>query len=266
MQVVLPRDGVNPSLRVDPLMFQTRFQELLAHNVIASPRAPSMWGARAAGELFAERPRVLDAERGSHGALFELKPGVRGLRLQRWLKDSVATELEFTLEPRGEAFLVTLERIHVTDCRAKVADCSWINFWARIPCLYGFFFDAAWLCGVSYGDNAVDMRVDLVFLATWSNSSGESFTSPLAVMGWTVPDVPIGKTIELHQPAGWLPCVPPSASLGKAGAAEYGRGLFTVEGYVTEQDDLSPAYLADRETMGQYLDEVVGLIPGVPTP
>jgi hypothetical protein len=267
MQVVLPRDGEQPSLRVDPLMFQTRFSELLAHNVITAPRAPSMWGARSAGELLAAPPRLVSDElRGTHGALFEVRPGVRGFRLQRWLQGRVVTELQFTLEPRGEAFRVMLDRITVTDCRAKVADRSWVNFWARIPCLYGFFFDAAWLCGVSYGDEAVDMRVDLAFLASWSDVNGESHTAPLAISGWTVPDVPLGGTLEVHQPGGWLPFVPPSASLGRAGATEYGRGLFTVEGYITEQDDLSPAYLADQESLGQYMDDIIGLIPGVPTP
>ena len=266
MQVVLPRDGEQPSLRVDPLLFQTRFGELLAHNVISAPRAPSMWGARSAGELLAEPPRPMDdSMRGTHGALFEVRPGVRGFRLQRWLEDELATELQFSLEPRGEAFLVTLDRITVTDCRAKVADKSWINFWARIPCLYGFWFDGARLVGISYGDNAVDMRVDLAFLATWSDVNGESHTSPLAVVGWTVPDVPIGKTLELHQSGGWLPFVPPSASLGYTGATAYGRGLFSIEGYVTEQDDLSPTYLADRESVGQYFDEILGLIPGIPS-
>src|SRR5262245_10044229 len=52
MQVVLPRDGMHPTLRVSPLLFQTRFEALLAHNVITSPRPPAMWGARAAGEFF----------------------------------------------------------------------------------------------------------------------------------------------------------------------------------------------------------------------
>lgn len=267
MQVVLPRDGEAPSLRVDPLMFQTRFSELLAHNVITDPRPPAMWGARSAGELLAEPPRMLDAaERGTHGALFEVRPGVRGFRLQRFLEDKLVTELQFSLEPRGEAFLVSLDRIAITDCRAKVADKSWVNFWARIPCIYGFFFDAARLCTISYGDNAVDMRIDLVFLGTWSDASGESHTSPLSVVGWTVPDVPLGGTLELHQTGGWLPFVPPSASLGHAGGTTFGRGLFVVEGYVTEQDDLSPAYIADRESMGQYMDYIVGLIPGWPVP
>jgi hypothetical protein len=267
MHVVLPRDGEQPSLRVDPLLFQTRFQELLAHNVITAPRPPTMWGARAAGELLAEPPHIVDdSPRGTHGALFEVRPGVSGFRLQRWLHEELATELQFSLEPRGEAFLVTLDRISVTDCRAKVADKSWNNFWARIPCIYGFWFDAERLFGVSYGDNAVDMRIELVFLATWSDASGESHTSPLTVVGWTVPDVPIGSPFVVHQPAGWLPFVPPSANLGHPGATEYGRGLFTVEGYVTEQDSLSPEYLADMQSMGQYVDDILGLVPGMPVP
>jgi hypothetical protein len=266
LQVVLPRDGVHPSLRVDPLWFQMRFEELLAHNVIAAPRAPSMWGARAAADFFAEPPRIVDAAaRGSHGALFEVRPGVKGFRLERWLGKDLVTVLEFSVEPRGDACLVTLERISCVDCRAKVADKSWINFWARIPCIYGFWFDLERLFSVSYGDNAVDMRVDLVFQATWSDTSGEGHSAPLAVVGWTVPDVPLGKPIELHQPGGWLPFVPLSASLGTAGAEEFGRGHFVVEGYVTEQDDLSPAYMADRESLGQYFDDILGLIPGTPT-
>jgi hypothetical protein len=265
LQVVLPRDGVQPSLRVDPLMFQMRFEDLLAHNVITAPRPPSMWGARAAGDFFAEPPRIVDAgTRGSHGALFEVRPGVKGFRLERWLDKNLATVLEFSLEPRGDACLVTLERISCVDCRAKVADTSWMNFWARIPLIYGFWFDGVALFGGGYGDNAVDMRIDLVFQAAWSDTSGESHSAPLAVVGWTVPDVPLGKPIELHQTGGWLPFVPPSASLGSAGAAEFGRGHFVVEGYVTEQDDLTPAYIADRESLGQYFDDILGLIPGTP--
>jgi hypothetical protein len=265
LQVVLPRDGAQPSLRVEPLLFQTRFEELLAHNVVASPRAPAMWGARAAADFFAEPPHMVDVgAHGTHGALFEVRPGVRGFRLQRWLAKELATELEFSLEPRGDACLVTLERISVVDCRAKVADKSWINFWARIPCIYGFWFDGEAAVGLGYGDNAVDMSIDLVFQATWSDTSGESHTAPLSVMNWTVPDVPLGKPLEVHQTGGWLPFVPPSASLGSAGGTEFGRGHFTVEGYVTEQDDLSPAYILDRQSMEQYFDDILGLIPGMP--
>ena len=268
LQVVMPRDGVHPTLRVSPLLFQTRFESLLSHNVITQPRAPAMWGARATGEFFAEPPKLTDSSpRGTHGALFEVRPGVHGFRLQRWLKDQLATELEFSIEPRPEACLVTLERIHVVDCRAKVADKSWVNFWSRVPLIYGFWFDGQAACGMGYGDNAVDMHVDLAFLGTWSDASGEARSAPLAVLGWSVPDVPIGKVLEVHQAAGWLPWVPHSANLGAPDGSVYGRGLFVVEGFVTEQDDLSPAYIADRATLGQYLDDVMGLVgPGPPVP
>jgi hypothetical protein len=131
----------------------------------------------------------------------------------------------------------------------------------RVPLIYGFWFDGQALFGMGYGDNAVDMRVDLIFTTTWTESSGETCTAPLAVMGWTVPDVPLGKPLEVHQSAGWLPFVPPSASLGAAGATTYGRGLFVVEALVTEQDDLSPAYIADRATLVAYVDDLLGLMP-----
>ena len=261
-QVVLPHDGIHPSLRVDPTVFQTRISASVAHAAITSPRPPSLWGARTTGEFFAEPPRIVDpALRGKHGALFEVHPGVRGFRLERWLDDELATVLEFSLEPQADACRVILDRISVTDCRAKVADTSWWNFWTRVPLIYGLWFDGEALFGLGYGDNAVDMRVDLIFTTTWSDVSGETYTAPLAVLGWTIPDVPIGKPIELHQSGGWLPFVPPSASLGSAGGVTYGRGLFVVHGLVTEQDDLSPAYLIDRETLGAYFDDLIGLLP-----
>src|SRR5262249_1164085 len=98
-KVVLPRDGIQPSLRVDPLYFQSRISELVAHAVLTSPRAPSLWGARTAGEFFADSPRIVDsAPRGSHGALLEVRPGVRGFRLERWLDKELATVVEFSLE------------------------------------------------------------------------------------------------------------------------------------------------------------------------
>jgi hypothetical protein len=264
-QVVLPRDGIHPSLRVNPAIFQARISDAVARAVITAPRPPSLWGARTTGEFFAEAPRIVeDGLRGTHGALFEVRTSVQGFRLERWLDEELATVLEFSLEPHADACRVILDRISVTDCRAKVADKSWMNFWTRVPLLYGFWFDGEALFGVSYGDNAVDMRVDLIFTTTWSEASGETYTAPLAVMGWTVPDVPIGKPLELHQSAGWLPFVPPSASLGAAAGTIYGRGLFVVDGLVTEQDDLSPAYVADRATLGAYFDDLIGLIPGVP--
>ena len=261
-RVVLPQDGIHPSLRVDASMFQTRISASVAHAVITSPRAPSLWGARTTGEFFAEAPRIVESgPRGKHGALFEVRVGVRGFRLERWLDEELATVLEFSLEPHADACRVILDRISVTDCRAKVADTSWVNFWTRVPLIYGLWFDGEALFGLGYGDDAVDMRVDLVFTTTWSEASGETYTSPLAVIGWTIPDVPIGEPIELHQSGGWLPFVPPSASLGTAGGVTYGRGLFVVHALVTEQDDLSPAYLADRETLGAYFDDLIGLIP-----
>jgi hypothetical protein len=266
-QVVLPRDGIAPSLHVNPEIFQLRISDSVARTVAVSPRGPSLWGARTTGEFFAEPPRMVDTSvRGTHGALFEMRPGVRGFRLERWLDQELATVLEFSLEPHPDACRVILDRIAVTDCRAKVADTSWRNFWTRVPLIYGFWFDGQAMVGMGYGDNAVDMRVDLIFTTIWTEASGETHTAPLAVMGWTVPDVPIGKPLDLHQSAGWLPFVPPSASLGAAGGTSYGRGLFTVECLVTEQDDLSPVYIADRATLGAYFDDLLGIVPGPGAP
>jgi len=263
LRVVLPRDASQPSLRVDPMLLQQRLNDLVAHTALTAPRPPSMWGARTAAEFFGEAPRLVDAgARGSHGALLELRPGVRGFRLERWLRDQRAAVLEFSLEPRGEAFRVVLDRITMDDCRAKVADASWRNWWSRIPLGYGFVFDVMELFGDGYGDDALDMQVDVAFTATWSDASGESHTAPLAVMGWTVLDVPLhAGPLELGQAGGWLPIVPPSASLGSADGAEFGRGLFVVEAFVTEQDELAPAYLSDHDNLSEYFDDLLGLVP-----
>jgi hypothetical protein len=266
--VVVPRDGRQASLGGDPLEFESRLQKLVATTAAHSPRAPSAWSARVAGDFYAAEPRVLDpAVRGEHGILVEVRPALQGFRVERWLGDDRVTTLDFAVQLVDGAFLVTLERVCVDYSRAKVADTSWRNWWTRIPLIYGFGFDVARVFGTEYTDDAVDLHVDLQFTASWTDEDGENHFAPLALFGWTVLDVELGASSrEVGKTSGWLPLIPPSIA-GTAGTQpRYGKGRFTLSALVTEQDDLSPEYIETRESMGQYIDDILGIlpIPGLP--
>lgn len=268
MQVSVPREGTRSALQVDPTLIEGRIGKLVARTAATSSRPPYSWGAKTAGDFYAAPPRLLEPLRpGAQVARIEVQPGVRGFRLERRLGDERATTLEFSIEPRADAYRVTLDRITVLYSRAKVADASWVNFWTRIPLLYGFAFDIARIfSSVVYGDGAVDMQIDLAFSSNWTDARGESHFAPFSVLGWTIPDVPLGgETLELHQASGWLPLPPPSVRETATGDLSFGQGHFTLWVLVTEQDELKQEYIAERSTLGQYFEEILGLLP-VPVP
>ena len=173
--------------------FESRLQQLVGRIIALSDRPPSRWGAKTAGDFYAAAPRVLDSKtRGEHGVLVEVRPGVRGFRLERRLEGELVCGIDFSIEPKDGAFRVILDQLEMTYSRAKVADKGWRNWWARIPCIYGFYFDAEAVFGVSYGDGAVDMQIDLEITSNWADASGDNHFAPLAVLSWTVPDVALG--------------------------------------------------------------------------
>lgn len=257
---ILPREGTRAALQIDPGMFESRIGKLIAHTAAISSRPPSSWGAKAAADFYAAPPRVLGPS--ATAERIELRPGIRGFRLERWLGKKRRTVLEFSLEATDDAFRVRLDRICVKYSRAKVADTSWINWWSRIPLLYGFAFDIARVFGVKYGDNAIDMQVDVGFNANWTDARGESHFAPIAMLGWTVLDVPLGGgTREVGQSSGWLPLPPPSILATASGETSLGRGHIAMWTLVTEQDELAQEFIAERTTLGDYIDSVLGLIP-----
>jgi hypothetical protein len=268
--VVLPRDGAQVAVRREPLDFETRIEALVGRIAASASRPPSAWGVKTAGMFYAAPPRVLDSTaRGGRGELVEIRPGLRGFRFERWLASERVTTLEFSIEYAEAAFRITLDRITMHYSRAKVADKGWRNWWARIPCIYGFGFDIAALFGMSYGDGAVDVQADLLFTSSWSDADGEHHFAPLAVLGWTVLDVKLGgKPHLVGQSSGWLPLVPPSILDAASVDARFGHGRYTLSALVTEQDDLSPQFIDERNTLGNYVDDILGLlpIPGKPVP
>jgi len=265
MNAIIPREGRRDCVQIDPRLFEIRIGKLVSRTAAASPRPPYSWGARTAADFYAASPRLLSPTAAGNGLMVEVRPGIRGFRIERKLEDELATEIEFSVEPREDAFRVTLERIRVKYCRAKVADCSWVNFWARIPCLYGFAFDIARVCGVEYGDNAVDMQIDLGVNSTWTDARGETHFAPIAFLGWTALDVPLGDTKEIGESSGWLPLPPLSVREADEGPPEFGRGHLALWALVTEQDELSQEFIAERQSVGEYMDEVLGILP-IPTP
>lgn len=267
MMVALPREGKRTALRVDPAMFEARLGKLLARTQSTSSRPPYAWGARTAADFYSVPPRAIGASGANPSVTrVEVKPGIRGFRLERWLGDQHATTLEFSIEPVDDAFRVTLDRITVHYSRAKVADCSWVNWWARIPLLYGFAFDVARVFSVEYGDNAVDMQVDLAFSAAWTDAYAETHFAPIAVLGWTVLDVPLSGVVrEVGESSGWLPLPPPSVREFEGATTTFGQGHFALWTFVTEQDELAQDFVAERKTVGEYFDEILGLLP-IPMP
>ncbi len=62
--------------------------------------------------------------RGKTGELVEIRPGIRGFRVVRWLGDERTATLEFSMQYSGGAFRVTLDQVMLHYSRAKVADKS----------------------------------------------------------------------------------------------------------------------------------------------
>jgi hypothetical protein len=268
IDVVLPRDGIHASFLRDPLGFERRLETLVGRVAAVSSRPPSSWVAKTAGVFYAAPPRVLDTSmRGKRGELVELRPGVRGFRIERWLHDDCVTTIEYSLEFTDSAFRVTLDRISMPYSRAKVADKSWRNWWARIPCVYGFWFDIEAIFGTSYGDGAVDVQVDLEITSSSTNSDGDHQWTPIAVLGWTVLDVELGgATRRVGQSSGWLPLVPPSVLDANRDEHRYGQGRFTLNALVTEQDDFGPKYVEERESIGDFVNDVMGVLTNLGLP
>lgn len=269
--VVVPRDGVHASFLRDPLSLENRLESLVGRAASNSSRPPTYWVAKTAGTFYAAPPRVLDsAPRGRRGELIELRPGVRGFRIERWLDDKRVSDIEFSLEFAENAFRVTLDRISMPYSRAKVADKGWRNWWSRIPCIYGFWFDIEAIFGASYGDGAVDMQIDLGFTSSSATADGDHQWTPIAVLGWTVLDVELGgATRVVGQSSGWLPLVPVSILDANRAEQRYGQGRFTLAAFVTEQDDLSPEYIEQRSSLSEFVNDVMGFlsVPGlVPVP
>jgi hypothetical protein len=267
MQASMPREGTRTALHLDPNWIEARIDKLVSQAEALASRPPSSWGAKTAADFYAASPRFLDSPPSSvAGARIEVRPGIRGFRLERWLGTKRVTTLEFSIEPVEDAFRITLDRIKVRYSRAKVADTSWVNFWTRIPLLYGFFFDIARIFGVEYGDNAIDMQVDLSFSSSWTDARGETHFAPIAALGWTVLDVPLGGgTREVGQSSGWLPLPPPSVRETAAGDTSLGQGHFVLWTLVTEQDELGPGFIEERQSVGSYIDNILGLLP-IPLP
>jgi hypothetical protein len=261
--VIVPRDGKQPSLKGDPLDFEGRLGKLFAHTVSTSPRPPSYWIVKSSAEFYAAPPRPISpSARGEHGALVEIRPGIRGFHIERWMAGERACDIEFSVEVRDGAFRITLERVIMRYSRAKVADAGWRNWWTRIPLIYGLAFDVAAIFGTEYGDGAVDVQVDLQFSSNWTDASGESHFAPLAILGWTVLDVPLGGEVRpVGQSGGWLPLVPPAVRDTVAGEPIFGRGQFTLMAFVTEQDELSPQHVEERRALGDFFDAIMSRLP-----
>jgi len=269
LDVNVPRSGVRAEVRTDPRIFESRLSKLIARSVATATRPPYSWGASAATDFYADTPRQLGNPASPAASVqLEVRPAVRGFKLERWLKGEHATTIEFSVEPAQDAFRVTLERITVDYSRAKVADNSWVNFWTRIPLLYGFASDIARIFGLEYGDDAVDMQIDVGFNSSWTDARGETHFAPIAVLGWTVLDVELGAgAIEVGTSSGWLPLPPLSVRQGPDGGLAFGRGHLALWSLVTEQDELSHDFVSERSSIGEYMDELLGLLPvPVPTP
>ena len=197
-----------------------------------------------------------------HGAMVEVRPGLRGFRIERWMGDERAADIEFIVEARDGAFRVTLDRIALRYSRAKVADMGWHNWWTRIPLIYGLAFDVARIFGTEYGDGAVDVQINVQFSTSWTDADGENHFAPLAALGWTVLDVALGgEPHTVRQSSGWLPFILLAICDLSGDVPSYGRGRILLSTLVTEQDEMSPQFFVDLDSLSQFFDAVLSRLP-----
>lgn len=261
--VLVPSDGSQRFLPIDPSLLAMRLGNLLRDVAGGSERPPSGWSAVTTGELYRTPPTPKSGpQAGTDVVELELHPAIQGFTVERWVKGKLATTLDFSLVPASGAFRVVLDRITIHVCRAKVADMSWRQWWTRIPCLYGFGFDIARPFGLDYSDQAVDMAIDLLFGATWTDAHGRSHTGAVSACHWTILDVPIlGTPLEVDDAGGFLPPIPASVCGFDGAQPVWGLGNFTLHALVMEQDDMTAGTVKSRQQLVEFLQDLYSVLP-----
>jgi hypothetical protein len=240
----------------DPLVVDLLRDQLAVElsTVMRSP--PVDWSGTVRAPCYAAPARPI----GDRGAV-ALRPAVQGFTIERHARGAFATRLGFSLREADGLLEIVWDDVKMDYSRAPVTDASWNTWWTRIPMLYGFGFDVARLFGTRYGDDAVDLRVDVTIKAAWTDGAGHVRRAVVGAAHWTQLDVPLGgPTLEIGRVGGWLALPPPSTVVAADGSVGLGQTHLLIEVTVTEHDDLGASYnsvrrisegLADQTFLGQ---------------